>query len=440
MKANDPKITAFVLGELSADEAAEVRAAAVANADVAMAVEQARTTAQTLSQLLGSETLALRPDQRAAILNHGKVVSVNQAASPFRRRKLMAMGAAAAVAVSMAALWLNQHSANQGQIADVDRSETQEIAWANISLVDMSSPVVYQRQSAEAEQDLSKWVASSVAEKIAAEPAAYQNKLEKVAAAKGGNFDGVAVSRSDSEEIDWMIPELGVPFMVPMFNGKASWLEAELALQRGVLPSAELRVDELINAFDYQQQNEILLGGYHGSLELLESPWNPGCLLAAVHVSVADQWIEGVNVALQVDDAKVAGLRVIGYVAGESGKMIPSADFASASNQSSYVLYELKPHEGVELDGDSVQLQLIFDQNTVATATQEIAQSLSSASNDLQFAATLVTFCESLQSSNADSKISLLVMLDQAEKRNSENAQRCQFIQQVRSALSAKAE
>ena len=83
---NDPRLTAFVLGELDSTEHAVVEACLVDSADCREAVEEIRLTTRWLSEQLQAEIRAHHPVEQAGINNHhpaGEIVAKSDA--PPRR-------------------------------------------------------------------------------------------------------------------------------------------------------------------------------------------------------------------------------------------------------------------------------------------------------------------------------------------------------------------
>lgn len=83
---NDPRLTAFVLGELDPTERAVVEANLIDSADCREAVEEIRLTTRWLSEQLQAESRAHHPVEKAGINNHhvaGEIVANSDA--PRRR-------------------------------------------------------------------------------------------------------------------------------------------------------------------------------------------------------------------------------------------------------------------------------------------------------------------------------------------------------------------
>lgn len=126
MNSDDPKFTAYALGEvddLTPEERAEIEALLACDAQAAAEAAEMRALAGRLRvELPGEAAGALRPDQRATVLNAGA-----QAAPKvirFPRRALWWSVAAACVAVSASvALLLPPHREEQSAAAQVSATE-----------------------------------------------------------------------------------------------------------------------------------------------------------------------------------------------------------------------------------------------------------------------------------------------------------------------------
>ena len=110
LDANDPRLTDYVLGELSADDRAEIEAALADSPELDRAVEEIRATCEMLSRSLkGEPALALTDSQRTAIQEQStdpESTTVSLPKTPARRStsKLFVLVASLLVAVTVGAL------------------------------------------------------------------------------------------------------------------------------------------------------------------------------------------------------------------------------------------------------------------------------------------------------------------------------------------------
>lgn len=99
----DPRLSAYLLGELEADEARAVEHAAAREPAVRLALHELRELTGLLGDTLGGERPStLHPSQREAILREGRESKVVELPSARRARRswLPALGAAAAIAIA----------------------------------------------------------------------------------------------------------------------------------------------------------------------------------------------------------------------------------------------------------------------------------------------------------------------------------------------------
>ena len=105
---NDPRLTAFVLGELDPTERAVVEAYLIDSADCREAVEEIRLTTRWLSEQLQAESRAHHPVEKAGINNHHAAAEiVAKSDAPRRRwwgRPAIRKGSIAAAVLALVAL------------------------------------------------------------------------------------------------------------------------------------------------------------------------------------------------------------------------------------------------------------------------------------------------------------------------------------------------
>lgn len=83
---DDPRITAYVLGEMSTQERADFEVQVSSNHELAAAVEEARAVTGQLASLFGAESIpSLDRDRRAAIVSGGSPMPAQQPARSFPR-------------------------------------------------------------------------------------------------------------------------------------------------------------------------------------------------------------------------------------------------------------------------------------------------------------------------------------------------------------------
>ena len=109
---DDPRITAYVLGELSAEEQAAFESELESDSALAAAVEEARGVTGQLQALYASEsTPPLDSDRRDAIVGRGTGVTLPPAANSWRVPALVLAAAAVLLLLVGVAPWLRQQDA-----------------------------------------------------------------------------------------------------------------------------------------------------------------------------------------------------------------------------------------------------------------------------------------------------------------------------------------
>lgn len=267
LSSDDPRLSAYLLGELPAAEAVAVERAVAADPALRLALDELTKVVGLLEGTLSSSARGLRPAQREAVLRavrhavmEDPVVDFASAAKK-RRPWWTALGAAAALVL---ALVLASRVAGPGS--------RQSEAMAEISLMPMPGSAGAARSA----------VAGGAA--VAADPAPGD------AAAGPGVFPDLKSgapgrgSLPDPRRLPALrpVPPLAVSgeLSLPLRIGQASygWVRGWVR-DRGALPPKDaVRLEELVNAFPLPLADS---AGLASSIETAPCPWNPGSVLVA---------------------------------------------------------------------------------------------------------------------------------------------------------------
>ena len=112
---DDPRITAYVLGEMSDQERHDFEIEMEADGELASAVEEARTVTDQLASLYGDETIPSLGDERRAAIVAGGAVSPAVDPSPSWPRigLVLAIAAALLLMLGVAPVMYRQHQAEK---------------------------------------------------------------------------------------------------------------------------------------------------------------------------------------------------------------------------------------------------------------------------------------------------------------------------------------
>lgn len=406
---NDPRLTAYAFGELPLAEAEAVRKAIQGKPELRKYVDELVELNSLLSAGFGSnESLKLSPDQRAAIHQAGKspkadnVVSMRQSA--WKRPLGVIVAAAAAVTVCFVVLnntkldQPNDALANQETIQDIPANDLSSRVSANQdewSEAD-SGPVADTPSAA----PTTSGEAMTVAKGMELQAKDLRAEIEKRADAKSER-DGD--DRSQEKENDWVIVSKQSSARVPLFSGNISWKWVTQALQTGMRPVAQdVRVEELINHFNYNQPKDFLIGGIDAGAELLRCPWNDDKLLALIHVrndSDKEPMVEvGVTFGYQIN-----AYRLLGYNqnSDKEGENVAPTVMKMQSGYGQMVMYEVDPGPELEEGHKALMVHVnasqIEDSDHRSFGVEYAERRWTSASSDARLAILMATWARCLK-------------------------------------------
>lgn len=333
----DPRLTAYLLGELSPEEAAAVERAAAADATVRTALDESYKLQRVLMGALAPDSTMLLPRQRESIrravresANPGEIV-----AFPVRRKSaapyLMPLGIAAAVALVCWFAFRNPDTEASAIArvpttppAETDKHSAQDLPFA-VAILPAPGPKLPGTEASNApvrnqlainaqaldtalQQDSGR-ILSQVAQQLAEAPLPDTSSLPELVT-RG------PVSTAVSHEME-----------LPVLAGRASlgWIYKSVKDQ-GRRPDPRIvRLEEILNAFDLRPNGTAAIAkGASLSAESLACPWKPSATLLMIHFQGAASGSRKVEAVLNVDPTAVASYRLLGFspIRGlESGRM-----------------------------------------------------------------------------------------------------------------------
>jgi hypothetical protein len=318
---DDPRLSAWVLGELPADEAAAI-AAAVA-ADPALQAQAAELRA--MSDFLGSTlaTATLRPAQREAVRRAGRTPAPNvvpfPAAPQARPRRVWPLVLGAAAALVFAAYLTSRPPESAASVAgtpargDAEEVSVQPYPGPRISTL---PPASDQGKPARSSGPLLDQMAKDLAANSLPEPSTLPPTIP------------LSAMRSDAE-ID-----------LPLLVGRASydWVRGWIREKNQLPPKDAVRIEELANAFPLPAAEETHeFAGLKVACVSMASPWDGAGRLVGVQIANESGQARQVRWSFSpAPGARQGGVRVLASTGG-------SGDQASdlPSGRRTLVLIEL---------------------------------------------------------------------------------------------------
>lgn len=354
LQSDDPRYTAYVLGELAPKEAKIISEKAESDPNLADEMAKTQALGKLLCEAYEREGLSLHPVQRAVIRRVGQSQEA-LAMRSARRRGDWYRGAgialAAAATIAIALLVLAKTPTAESEQATVELEQLQmEVVLSPAALTDWGDssfpadegaegpgPEPKPREVSDAQREFAQRVLNDPQRFFASAVHTARRQILPEAESFVPLHENEYLSTSDS-------PNTSVPVMA----GRTSfaWVERFLR-ERGQLPPRDaVRLEELVNYPDYQERAGTQVGGVALTSELVPCPWNEDCLLLGLLLQrqPGSEETEKVAVQLEIDEERVAEYRLLGF-AQPGGKIIAGADASHplAAGNSTYVFYEIRP-------------------------------------------------------------------------------------------------
>jgi hypothetical protein len=266
---NDPRLTAYALGELPRDEAEEVARFldAPLNGPLKREVNKIDALGVMLTQTLDTGkneeiNLKLSPSQRDAIFRSAKAPTVNDVSSTYQsawlRPVLVTLAAAAVVTISFMVL----------DNVDSDKERMPEVSFSGLSDDELSAPI--QPSDAGWEEGASDVSSQGVI-------------------ATNHDLGSNSISMTDDPEQliklvenDWVNRADKAVSRMPLVCGKASWNWVKRSIEvDGVLPNKDaVRVEEILNVFSYEEPSDLEQLFTTSGVELVQCPWDAERMIA----------------------------------------------------------------------------------------------------------------------------------------------------------------
>ena len=379
---NDPRLTAYALGELSRDEAEEITDALALGENIFLKkeVENIDSLGVMLTQVLNEPVMStdgvkepqikLRASQRDAIFRSAKAPTVDDVSSAHQSRWLrpVVVTLSAAALVTLSFMILNNVDSD-----DPSATKFSEVSFSELSKDELSAPIL---------QSNKEWgVSASNANPSLSDNSAY------LSSGFPTNFRAVTFNDDPTsliklEENGWINRAESAVTRMPLVCGKASWgWLSKSILESEILPSADVvREEEILNAFDYDMSSDLELKHTSVSVDVVRCPWNMNNLIAVIYIENTFQDNIQIETAVNFSE-KVNQYRVVGYAKSQnpSENIIAPAQVTMASGGSHIVMYEIVPEEEIENAADILSL----DVRTVAVIDGDIEND--SKTLDLQF-------------------------------------------------------
>lgn len=438
----DPRITAYVLGELKPDDAAAVEAAAENDPAVRAAISEARTTGDILSDTLFASEPKLRPAQRQAILqaasapdqirNLVKIQDHRHKGHPW----LVSLAAAALLIFSF--ILLSRAPLFSPKLADKDVTRpapparpsdpvptAAEGEWRTI-------PINIAMLPAPGPADASRITRTMAAGPV---PASTISRLaaarDEAIAKRGAQFYNEIAESLKNQPVpsEDELPPLSrrgsvvaaanpqLPLPVRAGNASMVWVTESIRKEHKRPPANAVRVEEILNSFALRPAGATSLAqGVSLSVETLPCPWKPSASLLIIAFRGANDSDREIQATFKADPAGVSRYRLLGYspVSGIPDGSLPTLLPAKALT---LVAIEIEPISSATNFGT-----LEWSVNQQAAPPITLSRKLDAEpSDDARFASLLCTYAQWLAGDDQAGMIDSEIVAALAREMASDN-------------------
>jgi negative regulator of sigma E activity len=337
---DDPRLTAYLLGELSADEAAAVERAAATDPAITLALQGLESVQRILTNTLAPASHSLLPHQREQVRRQarladqaGKVVIL---ASQRKSWKTWLIPLSAAALITLAVFILIHTPAPDGGKADNLPTPVPNKNWdqvpLEVALLPAPAPADASRNPSGDDQATGT-AAPPLAEQAAARDAALARTgdefLRQVAERLQQSPPPAASALPAISPRNSVAARTTPTLALPIHAGRASlgWI-AQTVRGEHKLPAANMvRLEEILNSFSLRPAGAAVISqGVSITTESLSCPWKPSATLLLISIRGAVDSSREVTITFHADPATVALYRLLGFapVSGLSPGPLPS--------------------------------------------------------------------------------------------------------------------
>lgn len=338
---DDPRLTAYLLGELSADEAAAVERAAAAEPAIHFALRDLESIQRILSKTLAPAAQSLLPHQRELVRRKareadqaGKVVTL---ASQRRSWKSWLVPLSSAALITLAVFVLIHSPAPEGgnlanQPAPGPNKDWDQIPL-EIALLPAPGPADASRPPAGTDQATGTAGSSALAEQAAARDAALAKTgdefLHKVAQRLQQSPPPAAAALPALSLRNSVAAATTPSLALPIHAGRASlgWITHAVRSGKHLPPPNAVRLEEILNSFSLRPTGSAAIAqGVSIATESVPCPWKPSASLLLISIRGAADSAREVTATFHADPAAVAFYRLLGFspVSGLTPGPLPS--------------------------------------------------------------------------------------------------------------------
>lgn len=321
----DPQLSAYLLGELSADEASAVERAVAANPALGLAMREMEDIHKLLTDTLTPGPRTLHPRQRETILRaarHADECAKITTLPPLRRPlKSIAIPLAAAAVIALAAFLLVRLPSHPDSKASTppprSDAELSTDLPLEIALLPAPGPAdASTLRSTDARPTASSNLTNAAAQRSSAMTQNGDLFLRKVA-------ERLSSTPTPTEaDLPPLLPRGSVSaaespsLPLPIHSGRASlgWISHAILNDHKRPPARAVRPEEMLNHFTLRPAGAAAIS--HGvtlSTEAISCPWKPSATLLLVSFRGANDTAREVSATFHANASDVRSYRLLGF-------------------------------------------------------------------------------------------------------------------------------
>jgi hypothetical protein len=430
---DDPRLSAYVIGELSAADRAEVERALATSPVIRNSVSELRKVVRILEDSLGGDPMALDSLRLERVMSAARQADAAEqgiALESGRRswRGWWVSGAAAA-AVAATLVVLAQIPAGESASNQSDPGGSEE-AWQRrareAALTPVAAPQPVDGVEVAPDQEDPKAAVAASPGKPGASDGEFLERVRREADAgllpAAGEFPQLADAEFQAVPVTGEVP-------LPLVSGGSSWtwIRRYITERDALPPAGAVRIEEMLNAFPGR------LGEDDNGLrvEIAECPWDSGNSLALV--TVANPGADSIAVSLTAafDSGTIAAYRLVGYAEFKNAEA-GEATAVLAPGTSHQLIIELRPTGANQMPAMQVDLR---GEKSARVATSASRLSWDAASDSFRFNALLACFGRALRAGAGSPDVEVLRSHLAAFPATSDSPERTEALAVIRRAL-----
>lgn len=321
LQPEDPRLTAFLLGELSTDEAAAVERAVAADPALAISLKELENVQRLLSNTLAPDTARLLPRQRDAILRAarhadegGKIVPL-----PSQRRsaKTILIPLAAAALITLGVLFILRLPADPLPTANKPLPKDSPVVLPlEVALLPAPGPEDHGSSASTARPTAASGFEIASASQSAAlreDSGAFLRRVaERLAETPAPKEDLLPRLQHRSRVIAADHPVIALPVLAGASS--LGWVAHSIRVENKRPPAAAVRLEEMLNSFGLRPAGATAISqGVTVSTEIIACPWKPSSSLLMVSFRGHKDAPRDIKASLNTNPAAVRNYRLLGF-------------------------------------------------------------------------------------------------------------------------------